>query len=124
MAQGSASFTRRARLTRAVEYQRVFAQAERSSSRSLTVLARANGLAQARLGLAISRKVAARAVQRNRIKRTVRESFRYHQALLKGWDIVVLARPPAAASEAATLRAELQQHWNRLKQRPCAPCSS
>ena len=124
MTRGPASFARAARLTRPVEYRRVFANAERSHSRSLTVLASPNGLGHGRLGLAISRKVSARAVTRNRIKRIVRESFRQNQAQLTGWDIVILARTAAASNSAATLRNELQQHWNRLKRRPCVPSSS
>lgn len=124
MARGPASFARTARLTRPVEYRRVFANAERNTSRSLTVLTCPNGLDQARLGLAISRKVAARAVTRNRIKRIIRECFRQSQTQLGGWDIVILARPAAASTSAVNLRTELQQHWNRLKRRPCAPSSS
>jgi ribonuclease P protein component len=50
----------------------------------------------ARLGLAVSRKVSKSAVQRNRIKRLVRESFRKHRAHLPALDIVVMARPGAA----------------------------
>jgi len=50
----------------------------------------------ARLGLAVSRKVSRSAVQRNRIKRLVRESFRKHSPDLPALDIVVMARPGAA----------------------------
>lgn len=115
--KGPASFARSARLTRPVEYRRVFAEAERATSRSFTLLARANTLEYPRLGLAISRKAAAKAVARNRIKRCVRESFRRHQQEMSGWDIVVLARPSAAARASSELSAELEQHWNRFKRR-------
>lgn len=124
MARGPASFARCARLTRPVEFRRVFANAERLTSRALTVLFAPNELGRPRLGLAISRKAAASAVDRNRIKRTVRESFRSHQDEIGGWDIVVMARNTAATATSQTLRAELEQHWNRLKRRPCAPPSS
>ena len=120
MAPGPASFSRRARLTRPVEYRRVFAEAERSNSRALTLLMAPNGLGYSRLGLAISRKAVPRAVARNRIKRCVRESFRQHQGEIPGWDLVVLARSAAATTTGKALRAELEQHWNRLKRRPCA----
>lgn len=53
----------------------------------------------ARLGLAVSRKVSKSAVQRNRIKRLVRESFRKHSAGLPPLDIVVMARPGAAGCD-------------------------
>lgn len=74
--------------------------------------------------MAISRKAAARAVARNRIKRIIRESFRYQQKELGNWDIVILARNTATTSTAQVLRTELEQHWNRLKPRPCVPSSS
>ena len=124
MARGPASFARSARLTRPVEFRRVFANAERFTSRALTVLIAPNDLDYPRLGLAISRKAAASAVDRNRIKRIVRESFRLHQGGIGGWDIVVMARNAAATASRQTLRAELEQHWNRLKPHPCAPSSS
>jgi len=44
----------------------------------------------------VSRKVSRSAVQRNRIKRLVRESFRKLGAELPIVDIVVMARPGAA----------------------------
>lgn len=77
-----------------------------------------NQLPQARLGITVSRKVSPRAVQRNRIKRQVRESFRQHRLTLCGVDLVVIARPEAAKSDNKTLKAALQQHWERI-QRQC-----
>jgi len=118
-----ASFTRRARLTRPAEFRQVFAEARRSTSRNLTLLSAPNSLSYPRLGLAISKKAASRAVVRNRIKRIIRETFRQQQEGLGGWDIVVMAKAPAATASRKTLRAELEEHWNRLRQRPCAPSS-
>ncbi len=71
--------TRELKLLTAENYQNVFAKAERFGNRSFTVLARENGLDYPRLGLAISKKCAKRAVDRNRIKRQFRESFRLNQ---------------------------------------------
>jgi ribonuclease P protein component len=45
-----------------------------------------------RLGLLVTRKHAARATERNRIKRCVREAFRLEQAALGPMDVLV--RPP------------------------------
>jgi ribonuclease P protein component len=50
-----------------------------------------------RLGLAVSRKVDARAVARNRIKRELRETFRAERLRLAPGDYVCVARPGAAA---------------------------
>jgi ribonuclease P protein component len=117
---GGACFPRRARMAGQQAFASVFAQPAKSSDRYFTVLARSNGLAYPRLGLAISRKVARSAVARNRIKRIVRESFRRHQSQLGGLDWVVMGRAGLTEQENVILFASLQRHWQRLA-RPCAP---
>jgi ribonuclease P protein component len=57
-----------------------------------------------RLGLAVSRKVDARAVARNRIKRQLRDAFRHLRLQLVPGDYVVVARPGAAALAPEALR--------------------
>jgi ribonuclease P protein component len=79
-----------------------------------TICARQNGLPHARLGLAISRRAAARAVVRNRLKRCAREVFRHHQDQLAGIDTVVMAQPAAAAAPSARLTASLIRLWERI----------
>ncbi|MFP4130518.1 MAG: ribonuclease P protein component [Thiohalospira sp.] len=119
-------FRRRHRLLDEADFRHVFQQADppRSSDAYLTLLARPdNGLDHPRLGLAIGRKVTPRAVGRNRIKRLARESFRAEQSRMPPVDVVVLARPAAAAADNATLRASLARHWKRLRQR-CEQSSS
>lgn len=68
-----------------------------------------------RLGLAVSRKVSRRAVVRNRIKRTARESFRLQRATLPSVDVLVIARPSAATATAQALRDDLESAWSRLR---------
>ena len=111
-----ACFSRRARLLKAAEYSRVFKKPVRSSDRLFTILASPSLLPDAhpRLGLAISKKNAKRAVDRNRIKRIVRESFRHRQQGLSIADFVVMAKPVTKNSSKAELFKSLQQHWSRL----------
>jgi len=92
----------------------VFAGARRISDRYFTLLARENGLAHARLGLAISRKAAPRAVDRNRLKRIVRETFRVRLAELPPMDIVVTARADARKLDNQRLREVLGRLWLQL----------
>ena len=64
--------------------------------------------------MAIAKKHCKQATARNRIKRIVRESFRHHQALLAGLDIVVMNQPAARLANNQDLFASLEQHWRRL----------
>ncbi|WP_325279326.1 ribonuclease P protein component [Tahibacter sp.] len=68
----------------------------------------------ARLGLAVSRRVSKLAVQRNRLKRLVRESFRRNRALLAPIDILVISRSAAVTVPGSELLADLEQLWSRL----------
>ena len=91
-------FPRASRLTSPAEFRRVFQRPLVSQDRYFRVLSRSSELAHARLGLAVSKKVSPRAVDRNRLKRLIRESFRQHQHQLSfqgGLDLVVLPRREA-----------------------------
>jgi len=74
------------------------------------------------LGLAIAKKIIKKAVHRNVIKRTVRESFRLQQEHLGNLDIVVLARKEALGASLENLRKSLEKHWHKLTTR-CASFS-
>ena len=115
MARRGLGFPRSARLLRPEAYRRVFDDARRLRSPAFTVLVHERQPpAEPRLGLAISRKCARRAVDRNRIKRIVRESFRRHRAGLPSVDVVVLCRPEAARTERAELHRQLERIWARI----------
>ena len=97
MTGGNEQFRRASRLTKAVEFRRVFSRPQVFQDRYFRVLCRASALDQGRLGLAVSKKACARAVDRNRLKRVIRESFRKHQhalANLAGFQSLFLGGAP------------------------------
>ncbi len=98
-------------------FKRVFAEGVRSHSAGFTVLALGNGGSRARLGLAVARKHLRRAVDRNRVKRRVRESFRRHQRALGGLDVVVMTRASLARCQPGKIDAMLQSHWSDIVRR-------
>jgi ribonuclease P protein component len=79
---------------------------------SLSVLA--NVASHPRLGLAIATRVFGSAVDRNRIKRLTRESFRLNQLALPAVDVTVSARDAARGATPADLRASLDKHWKSI----------
>lgn len=87
------AFPKTLRLLNSSDFQIVFDDpAFRASHQHLLILARQNSLSVPRLGLVIAKKHVRHAVQRNRIKRLIRESFRHQQENLAGLDVIVLAR--------------------------------
>lgn len=70
----------------------MFSEPIRSRSKFFTLLARKTGNTMARIGIIVAKRHVKRALDRNRIRRLIRESFRYHQASLTGLDIVVLIK--------------------------------
>lgn len=78
---------------------------------------RPNGLGNARLGLSISARTVGIAVNRNRIKRVIRESFRQHQHLLPAIDVVVNSRAGAREADNAQLFEHLTRMWNTVVKR-------
>ena len=73
-----------------------------------------NGLDRARLGLVVPKRVAPRALDRNRIKRIAREAFRAHSAGLPALDLVLVARAGAERLERAELRRACEQLLEKL----------
>jgi ribonuclease P protein component len=112
---GGHCFSRDYRLLSAGDYRRVFEHAEaKASHRNLLLLATPNHLPHNRLGLVIAKKHVKLAVQRNRIKRITRESFRLNPDSVAGLDVIVLARKGCDRLDNVELSSILRQQWLKL----------
>lgn len=109
-----AGLPREARLRRAADFAALRSSAGRLSSGSFRIRFGSNEAGVARLGLAVSKRVSKRAVDRNRIKRQIRESFRHMRHELPAVDILVMAREQACDADTASLRRDLMRLWQRL----------
>jgi ribonuclease P protein component len=86
--------SRGGRLTRSAEFERVYRHGRSTANRHLVLYAFPNpATADPRVGLSVSRRVGG-AVERNRVKRLLREAFAKVR-LAGGHDVVVVARPAA-----------------------------
>ena len=110
----AADLPRQARLCRAGDFAALRQASGRFGGRCFSVRYRQNELGHARMGLAISKRVSKRAVERNRIKRLARESFRRIRHDLPAVDLVLMAREQAAGLPGTELLAELDALWRKL----------
>ena len=107
-------FGRDKRLLTPRQFKTVFdSPTARAPGRNVLLLAHENQLEHPRLGLVIGKKSVKLAVERNRLKRVIRESFRHSQDALAGWDIVVVARKGLADLD----NPELFQQFGKLFKR-------
>lgn len=101
------------RLKKPEEYKQVFSSKRRSSDDCFLFLAKNNGYDRPRLGLAVPKKHINSAVERNRLKRIIRESFRVNQNKLKGNDFVVVVRKKLDVNN-KNIDATLIKHWDNV----------
>jgi ribonuclease P protein component len=84
-------------LTNRAQYALVYQQGKVWANSLLVMKAMPNGLSLSRYGFSVTKKVG-RAVQRNRLKRLLREIMRL-QPLRSGWDIVFMVRSVAVTAD-------------------------
>ncbi len=113
-AESEQCFPRTARLLAKVQFDAAFADGRRCASRFFRASVADASCGEAALGLAVSRRVSKLAVQRNRLKRQVRESFRHARASLPALNIVVSAKPEAVTAASSDLQQDLSKLWQRV----------
>lgn len=112
------SFNKQLRLLNASHYQVVFNNVHwKVSTKEFLLLCRPNELPHPRLGIVVAKKHVRLAVQRNRIKRLIRDSFRLNQHQLAGIDIIVLARKDAGLLSNTEILNQTTGLWRRLLKR-------
>ena len=100
------------RLRQKAEFETLLRHGARRSLDGYTFYVARRETGSARLGMLISRKHAARAVTRNRLKRCIREAFRLERERLGPLDVLV--RPPYGAKPSAEMILRLRDIFGRL----------
>jgi ribonuclease P protein component len=104
------SFGKHVRICKRRDYLTVYQQGVRSYSENFTIIACKNQMGISRLGITVSKKVG-NAVQRNRIKRLIREYFRLNRSRLSTpRDIVIIAKKDASLLKYQEICSELGSH--------------
>lgn len=104
---------KKGRITKNREYRLVFENGESVATRGLVLYRMKNGLSENRSGFVVSKKTG-NAVIRNRVRRLLRETYRsYAEELATGYDLVFIARSPAAAFDFTQAAAEMKRILKR-----------
>lgn len=114
-ARKALSFTRAQRLAGPHAFAAVFAYKCRVNGKLFQVYAKPNGVACARLGVVVSKRIIPRTVDRNYCKRLVREVFRAEHGTLSGIDVVVWPRTAVTRDASAAARAEVGDLLRRAR---------
>jgi ribonuclease P protein component len=102
------------RLIKKSDFDHVFSKAKKIVIGHITLLCRPNSLSYARLGFAISKRFAAKAVLRNKIRRQIKESFRV-KTNLPAYDVVVLLNKPCDKQHIEQFMSKnIEQLWQKL----------
>ena len=106
------------------EFQHVYRNGKRYDGVFITVFVLENDALNHRLGVTASKRALGKAVQRNRAKRLLRETFRSNEpslsALTKNYDWVLNAKPAVLSQKMNAPREELEgiiEKVGRLEQR-------
>ena len=100
-------------LTNRAQYTLVYRQGKVWVTSLLVMKAMPNNLSLSRYGFSVTKRVG-NAVQRNRLKRLLREIMRL-QTLRPGWDIVIIARPAVVNADYHQLEQEVTGLLARAK---------
>lgn len=108
------SFPPSRRLVKPQQFKYVWDGGKKLSVPFFAVMRRENDCAHPRLGISISKRNVRNAVDRNRIKRLARETFRLRQLELNAFDVIVVAYKGADSLPPEQQYQSLQALWDRL----------
>ena len=98
---------REQRLTRETQFSAVYGEGKSWANDLVVLRALPNGLVSTRCGFSVGKRLG-NAVMRNRVRRLLREGVRLTPKK-DGWDMVFIARQPAAGTDYHTMRRAVEE---------------
>ncbi|MGV3112579.1 ribonuclease P protein component [Staphylococcus pettenkoferi] len=96
------------RIKRNKDFQNIYRRGKSVANRQFVVYTRKDAsLEHFRLGISVSKKLG-NAVQRNRIKRAIRENFKVHKDDIIPIDLIVIARQPSKRMTTLEIQSSLE----------------
>ena len=113
----SLKLSKHQRLKKPAQFQQVYKSKQWGHSRlySFNVLAHNTDGVDVILGVTVSKKVSKLAVDRNKIKRQVKEFFRHHQAELSDASLVITAKPACMKADRNERAESLTELWSKVQ---------
>jgi len=103
-------------LTKDKEFDDVFKNGQSSYDKIMGVKAVANNLDSSRFGILVSVKISKKAVERNRIKRQIREIIRLDLDKIKpSYDVITITLGPILGKTYQEIEKSVQNHFKKLK---------
>jgi ribonuclease P protein component len=102
------------KIQRGWQFEKVYKEGSKFYDDLFVLYALPNNINEARIGLTVTKKIG-NSVQRNRIKRLIREAFRLSNRILPGNDIVVVARKPSVDLKYSQAKNSLDHLLRRAK---------
>ena len=103
------------RLKTPADFQSVYSSKQWGGSKYFTFNVLANDDDRKNtLGVTVSKKVSKRAVDRNYLKRVMREFYRVRQSELTGVNLVLTAKPSSKGANSETLLQSLDELWIKV----------
>jgi ribonuclease P protein component len=104
---GSFSFPKNEKILNRADFVKLNRSGKRLYTKHFTLIIKQNGQGVTRLGVTVSKKTG-NAVQRNRVKRLIREFFRLNKKQFpQGYDIVIVAKKDASYLDFWKIKAEV-----------------
>jgi ribonuclease P protein component len=109
------AFPKQIRVLKAAQYRKIYQVGRRKNGQLLQLIYTGNELTTCRFGISVGKKFGG-AVQRNWLKRQIREAVRKNRLILTGhWDIIFYPRPKTECSTFSAISEDVIRLFRQLQ---------